>query len=102
MKKDEKIAKKAIEKVQTYLNENEVPIEILSKNELKVKYDDWQGISEDVITREDVNSFKLDIDSGIATIGNITGDWRQIETIRDDCFEVFRMIDTEIKKQKTK
>ena len=100
MKANKELIEEAIENVQDELDEESTPIKILSKNRLKVKHSDWSGVSEDVVTRDDVNNFALNWGSGIATLGNIVGDWREIQEIADSCFDVFKRIDEEIENNK--
>ena len=102
MKANKELIEEAIENVQDELDEEWTPIKILSRNRLKVKYSDWSGASEDVVTRDDVNSFTSNWGSGVATLGNISGDWREIQEIANDCFEVFKMIDEEITRLEAK
>ena len=77
------------EKLQDELDMEEIPIKIVSKDKLKVKTD--QG--EKIVTRKDVENFNLNMLSGFATLGEISGDWRMIKDIADTCKYVFERID---------
>jgi len=77
------------EKLQDELDMEEIPIKIVSKNKLKVKTDK----GEKIVTREDVKNFNLNMLSGFATLGEISGDWRMIRDIADACKYVFERID---------
>ncbi len=80
---------KKYEEIQDELDMEEIPIKIVSKDKLKVKTD--QG--EKIVTRKDVENFNLNMLSGFATLGEISGDWRMIKDIADTCKYVFERID---------
>lgn len=75
--------------LQTELENEGIPIKIISKNKLRVRTD--QG--ENIVTREDVKNFNLNLGSGVANLGQIVGDWRIIRDIADTCKYVFDEID---------
>ncbi len=102
MTKNDKRLQKIYDEVQKTLNEEDVPISIISKDKLKVYYHDYTEDSQlsDIVTRNDVYSFSLNLGSGFASLGNIVGDWREIRDIRDSCKAVFDMIDEKISNSK--
>ena len=75
-------------------------IKVIDRDSLRVRTD--QGPV--VVRREETYSGSWG--SGMATYGEIQGDWRQVKAIYDDCQEAFRMLDrvmqkTRIEKQRT-
>ncbi|MGB9678088.1 MAG: hypothetical protein ACPLZ9_05655 [Candidatus Ratteibacteria bacterium] len=77
------------DEIQDEIDMENIPIKILSKNKLKVMTD--QG--EKIVTREDVENFHVNMSSGFATLGEISGDWRAIRDIAEACKYVFKRID---------
>ncbi len=98
---DEELIKHSIEVVQKSLGtkDDDLKIEILSKDKLKI---DYSGMDEDystILTRDDVHNFSIDFDNS-ATLGEIEGDAFELGYIQRSCFEVFQMLDKEISKEK--
>ncbi len=101
MAKSNKKMQKIYDEVQEMIDEENVPISIISKDKLKVYYKDYMENSKsEIITRNDVNNFSLNLGSGFASLGNIDGDWREIKAIADSCKAVFDMIDEKINDSK--
>ena len=62
---------------------------------LIVTVNDWQGTQEHEVTIEDIVEYfaseARNILSGIRKLGNITGDWRQIDELAHFCHEIFKI-----------
>jgi hypothetical protein len=101
MAKSNKKLQKIYDEVQEILDEEDVPISIISKDKLKVYYEDYtENSKSEIVTRNDVNNFSLNPGSGFASLGKIDGDWREIQAIVDSCEAVFDMIDKKMNNNK--
>lgn len=101
MVKNNKKLQQVYDEVQEKIDEQEIPISIISKDKLKVYYEDYtENSKSEIVTRNDVNNFSLNLGSGFASLGNIDGDWREINAIADSCKAVFDMIDEKINNSK--
>jgi len=86
---------KRIEKINEELEEQQVPITILTKNTLLVKTDG----KNHQITRQDLRNYlryQVSSMSGFRELGTIQGDWRPINNIAEDVAYVFNKIDKNI------
>jgi hypothetical protein len=76
----------------------EVPsyIQIMSKNRLKVRTQDWSGSHVNIITKKDVeNYYKTEarnIMSGFRQLGSIGGDWRMIDNLAEETKYIFEKL----------
>ncbi|MEM3860419.1 MAG: hypothetical protein QW478_13660 [Candidatus Micrarchaeaceae archaeon] len=86
--------KEIVNRINIELAMNKVPIKVIDENTLEVYTVGFQGKKHHKITRNDVNAFEVDINTGFATLGTIVGDWRMIENIYDYCKRVFEEIDS--------
>jgi hypothetical protein len=89
--------KKAIEKVQNSLYQQDYPIKILSKDKIKINESGIFGSKEGIITRKDLR--KVDLNSannGYVKLGQIVCDIRTANYIVNMCIGVFELIDREI------
>ena len=101
MAKNNKKLQQVYDEVQEKIDEQEIPISIISKDKLKVYYEDYtENSKSEIVTRNDVNNFSLNLGSGFASLGNIDGDWREIKAIADSCKAVFDMINEKINDSK--
>jgi hypothetical protein len=101
MAKSNKTLQKIYDEMQEVLNEEGIPISIISKDKLKVCWGDYTKDGKfEIITRKDVNNFSLTFGSDFASFGKMSGDWREIQEIVDSCETIFDMIDEKIEKYK--
>jgi hypothetical protein len=96
---------------EDYVEEDYPGITIVNKRRLKLKTaPDWQNPKSkihNISIKDVVTYFKTQANSmsGFREIGDIQGDWREIDAIAQDCLEVFKRINikglrSEAKRQK--
>jgi hypothetical protein len=72
-------------------------LNVISRNRIRLTVDDgWQGVNSYTITPEDVIYYYYrdarNITSGCRSVGNITDDWRMIDSIAKTLLEVYKII----------
>ncbi len=86
-----------IEKLYDY----EIPdyIEIISPNKIKIKTDQsfLRGTNDNwhiVLFTDIVRYYTYEVHSmsGLRTLGTISGDWRNIDELAEQCIEIFKLI----------
>lgn len=78
------------------LFENQLPeyFEIINENKIKITTEDWSGSSKHVVTFKDVIDYlsKRHGFSGMRFLGDVSGDWRQIDDLANQCIKIFEIL----------
>ena len=75
-------------------------IRIKNKSRIQIMVSDWEdakGAWRDVTVKDVIKYFRYEAPSfnSCRTLSNITGDWRMIDSIAEDCLAVFKGINND-------